>query len=127
MRHPSKTLTDAEQRIMDVLWKKQEATVREVAEVLTKSHPVAYTTVLTMLGVLEKKGFAGHRKAGRAHVYHPLVSRRDTRTKALRHMIQKFFDGSPEALAQHLMDESDIDIDELQALKREFEEEDGNV
>jgi predicted transcriptional regulator len=104
-----------------VLWDREEASVREVTEALSEQQPVAYSTALTMLRILHDKGYAAYRKEGRAFVYYPLVSRREARSHALRHLIAIFFNGSPEALAQNLVDETDIDLAELERLQANLE------
>ena len=83
-RHPSKTLTDGELRIMDVVWTLGEASVRDVTERLSQHDTVAYNTVLTMLGILKDKGYVRHRKSGRAFLYRPLVSRETAQRSALK-------------------------------------------
>ena len=73
----SATLTEAELRLMDVLWHKGKATVQEVLASLPDKRPLAYNSVLTTIRILEKKGYVGHIKDGRAHVYTPIVERQD--------------------------------------------------
>ena len=121
-RKSSPTLTDAEQRIMRVLWNKGEASVRDVADELNRSRNVAYTTVMTMMGILADKRFAAFRKEGRAFIYRPKITERQARTQALKHVIGQFFGGSPEALAQHLITEDQIDLAEIEALQRQLDE-----
>ncbi|WP_426355004.1 BlaI/MecI/CopY family transcriptional regulator [Stenotrophomonas maltophilia] len=117
-RPASQNPTPAEQAILDILWDKGEASVRDVADVLGQHKPVAYTTVLTMFNVLAKKGFVSHRQEGRAYIYHATLSREQARRQALDHLLHQFFDGSPNVLAQHLVDEREIDRNELQALQQ---------
>ncbi len=109
--------TETERRILEVLWKKKEASVREVADELSKKKPVAYTTVLTMFKVLDKKGLVTHRVEGRAFIYAAAISRSDARKQALENLLKQFFNGSPQVLAQHLISEHDMDPDELKALQ----------
>lgn len=116
-RPKSKTLTLAEQRIMNVLWEKGEASVREITEVLSKDHGLAYTTVLTTTRILGDKGYVGFRKQGRTHIYAPLISRKAERTSAVSNMLRNLFDGSPRALAQHLIEEDKLTSDDIQALR----------
>ena len=120
-RKQSPTLTEGELKVMSVLWDREEASVREVTDALSEQQPVAYSTALTMLRILNDKGYAAYRKEGRAFVYYPLVSRQEARSHALRHLIAKFFNGSPEALAQNLVDETDIDLAELERLQANLE------
>ena len=116
-RPPSPTLTDSERAILEVLWKKKEASVREVADELSKKKPVAYTTVLTMFKILDKKGLVSHRTEGRAFIYSPAISRNEARTHALENLLKQFFNGSPNVLAQHLLSEHEMDPAELKALQ----------
>lgn len=117
-RPPSPTLTESERAILEVLWDKGEASVREVTDELSKQKSVAYTTVLTMFNTLSKKGFVTHRPEGRAFIYRAAITRELARKQALDHLLQQFFDGSPNVLAQHLLSEHDIDQAELKALQR---------
>lgn len=117
-RPPSPTLTESERAILEVLWDKGEASVREVTDELSKYKSVAYTTVLTMFNTLSKKGFVTHRPEGRAFIYSAAITRELARKQALDHLLQQFFDGSPNVLAQHLLSEHEIDQAELKALQR---------
>ena len=101
---------------MEVLWRLGEGSVQDVTSALAAAEPVAYTTVLTMLRILHEKKYVDYRKEGKAHVYVPLVTRDAARSSALKQLLRRFFDDSPEALAQHLMREEDIDLQELERL-----------
>lgn len=116
-RPSSPTLTNAERAILDVLWTRKEASVREVADELSKKKPVAYTTVLTMFKVLERKRLVTYRTEGRAFVYCAAITRDAARRQALDNLIGQFFGGSPDVLAQHLISEHDIGLAELQDLQ----------
>lgn len=120
-RPVSPTLTDSERAILEVLWKKKEASVREVADELSKKKPVAYTTVLTMFKILDKKGLVSHRTEGRAFIYSAAISRSDARRQALENLMKQFFNGSPNVLAQHLISEHDMDPEELKALQEKVD------
>jgi predicted transcriptional regulator len=120
-RPASTTPTNAEREILDVLWRKTEASVREVADELSKKKDVAYTTVLTMLGILARKGLVSHRTEGRAFIYSPVISRGEARKHALQTLLTQFFNGSPDILAQHLLSEHDVDLDELKALQEKVD------
>ena len=113
----SKTLTEAERRIMDVLWRRGEASVRTVADDLSEEKPVAYNSVLTILGILHKKKYVGFRRDGRAHIYRPVVSQANARQEALENLVTGFFGGSKNAFAQYLLDEDQIDVAGLKKLK----------
>ena len=116
-RKVSKTLTDGELRIMDVVWDLQNASVKNVEEVLQKSGPVAYNTVQTMMRILEDKGYVQHTKSGRSFVYSPLVDRKKARSEALKHLISSFFDGTPQSLVVNLLEDEEMDALEIQKLK----------
>lgn len=120
-RPASTTPTDSERAILEVLWQKKEASVREVADELSKSRPVAYTTVLTMFKILEKKGFVSYRTKGRAFIYQPTLSRREVRSSALNNLLAQFFNGSPDVLAQHLLSEHELDLADLEALQKKVD------
>ena len=95
-RKKSLNLTEAELRLMDVIWQKKTATVAEVAEALPRQLGLAYNTVLTTLRILEDKGYVRHSKSkeGRAFIYKPLVSREDASRSAVRHLLSRFFGNS---------------------------------
>ncbi len=122
-RKKSPGLTDAELRLMDVLWNKGSATVSDVAEALPKQLALAYSTVLTTLRILENKGFLAHVKEGRAFVYRPTLAREQARQSAVKRLVQRFFDGSPELLMLNLLDHERIDPKELRRLRKRIEEE----
>jgi predicted transcriptional regulator len=120
-RKRSQHLTDAELRLMDVLWKKEKATVSEVLEGLQGDVPLAYSTVLTTLRILENKGYLQHIKEGRAFVYRPLVEREQARESAVTHLLRRFFEDSPELLMLSLMDKRKISAKELALLRKRIE------
>ncbi|QQQ03537.1 BlaI/MecI/CopY family transcriptional regulator [Lysobacter enzymogenes] len=120
-RPSSPTPTPSEQAILEVLWDRGEASVREVADTLSQHKPVAYTTVLTTFNVLAKKGFVTHRQEGRAFVYRAAISREQARRQALDQLLLRFFEGSPNLLAQHLLDQDEVGRDELKALRAKVE------
>jgi predicted transcriptional regulator len=119
-RKKSRTLTDSEHRIMEVLWAKGSATVADVAEAFAGKGGSAYTTVLTMMRILRTKGYLSCRKEGRAHVYTPKVNRETAARKAVRQLLGKFFSGSPSELVLSFLRDEDIRLEELDALKREI-------
>jgi len=120
-RKKSSQLTDSEQSIMEVLWQKEQASVREITDILSQEKSTAYTTVQTMCKILSDKGYVDFHKEGKAFIYSPIVSRNDARQGALTSLLNKFFGGSPEVLAQHLMQETDIEMDDLAALQKEID------
>jgi predicted transcriptional regulator len=113
----NRPLTKAEQRIMNVLWEKGEATVREITENMSKVKPLAYNSVLTITRVLQEKAFVGFRKEGRKHIYFPLVTKNAARKTAIQLLVGNLFDGSPKLLAQHLLEQDDFSKDEVESLQ----------
>jgi len=114
------TFTDRELDIMGVLWSLGSATVAEVQERLPDK--LAYTTVLTILRTLEQKTAVGHEEEGRAHRYKPLVKRAAAGARALRRLVDKLFQGSPELLLTQLVSERDLSEAELRRLRRLLDE-----
>jgi len=112
--------TDRELDVMSVLWDLGSATVAEVRERLTDE--LAYTTVLTVLRTLEQKGHVGHVGEGRAHRYRPLVKRAAAGRNALRRIVDKVFQGSPELLMTQLVSDKNLSDEELRRLRRLLEE-----
>lgn len=118
-RPASPQLTDAEQRIMAVLWDRDEASVREITDVLAPDHGLAYTTVLTTVRIMADKGYVGFRKDGRAHIYHALLSREGARASALGSLVKSLFGGSAQSLAQHLVKDDQLTLEDIEALRAE--------
>src|SRR5689334_10536962 len=112
-RSRSATLTEAELRIMNVLWEKGSATVHEVLQALPVEPALAYNSVLTIVRILEKKGYVKHEKDRRAHVYTPCVDRKDATRFEVRHLVSRFFGNSDEMLVLNILEEKSIDPDEL--------------
>jgi predicted transcriptional regulator len=107
--------TDRELDIMHVLWGAGSGTAAEVRTLLADS--LAYNTVLTMLGILEQKGYARHKEAGRAFRYYPTVARRTATTSALRRLTKRLFDGDPRLLVAALVSDRALSEQDLRALK----------
>lgn len=122
-RKKSSSLTDAELRLMEVLWEKGTATVSEVVDGLPKNVDLAYSTVLTTLRILENKGHVRHTKDGRAFVYSPIIGRAQAREHAVTHLLRRFFEDSPELLMLNLMEGKKIGVKELARLRKRIEEE----
>jgi predicted transcriptional regulator len=122
-RTRSSNLTEAEIRLMDVIWDKGSATVAEVAETLPKELGLAYNTVLTTMRILEDKGYVRHTVEGRAFVYSPLVGREEASRNAVRHLISKFFRNSPELLVLNVLNDEDLSETELHRIRQLVAEE----
>ena len=123
MRKKTVGLTDAELRLMEVLWKKGAATVSDVVDGLPKNVALAYSTVLTTLRILENKGHVRHTKDGRAFVYQAVIRREQARESAVTHLLRRFFEGSPELLMLNLIEGKKIDPRELARLRKRIAEE----
>ena len=120
-RSQSATLTEAELRIMNVLWQKGSATVHEVMDGLPAQPVLAYNSVLTIIRILEKKGYLKHLKDGRAHVFVPQVDRAKATRLEVRNVVSRFFGNSHELLALNILEEKGIDAEELQRLRELLE------
>jgi predicted transcriptional regulator len=120
-RRRSPVLTDGEAKLMAVLWRLQQATVGEVVAALKSRRAPTYSTVQTMLRILEGKGYVAHEKSGRAFVYRPLVDQRSARRTALSHLVSRMFDGSPSLLVLNVLEDEHIEPAELERLKRLIE------
>lgn len=118
-RKKSLDLTEAELRLMEIVWDKGTATVGEVAAALPGEPGLAYNTVLTTLRILERKGYVRHTKAreGRAFVYRAVVDRKKASRNAVRHVVRRFFANSPELLVLNLLDDGDLSEQELQNIR----------
>jgi predicted transcriptional regulator len=115
-------LTDAELRLMEVIWDRGSASVGDVVDALPKRTPLAYSTVLTTLRILEEKGYLRHVKEGRAFIYHPAVGREEARDTAVGHLVRRFFGGSHGQLALNLVERKRIEAAELKRLRQKIKE-----
>jgi predicted transcriptional regulator len=115
-------LTDAELRLMEVIWDRGSASVGDVVDALPKRIPLAYSTVLTTLRILEEKGYLRHVKEGRAFIYHPAIGRDEARDTAVGHLVRRFFGGSHGQLALNLVDKKRIEAAELKRLRQKIKE-----
>jgi BlaI family transcriptional regulator, penicillinase repressor len=121
-RKTSPALTDAEARVMAVLWQLRTATVGDVVAGLAPERAVSYSTVQTILRILEDKAYVEHDKVARAFIYRPVVDERQARRRALRHLATRLFNGSPSLLVMNVLNDEEMDPEELQRLKRLIEE-----
>lgn len=112
----SSQLTDREAEIMRVLWEQGPSSVSEVRAALKNTH--AYTTVQTMLGILESKGFATHQQEGRQHRFYPLVAESAAQRNALRHLLSKLFRGSSELLFMQLVSDQKLKPEQIRRMRR---------
>lgn len=121
-RLPSPALTDAEARVMAALWRLRSATVADVVSVQERRRAVSYSTVQTILRILETKGYVAHDKVARAFVYRPLVDERQARRRALRHLAARLFNNSPSLLVLNVLDDDELDPAELRRVKKLIED-----
>ena len=120
-RSKSATLTEAELRIMNVLWDKGPATVHEVLQALPSKPNLAYNSVLTIIRILETKGYVKHVKDKRAHIYMSRIDREDATRFEVRHLVSRFFGNSQERLLLNILEESSIDAEELARVRQLLE------
>jgi BlaI family penicillinase repressor len=120
-RRQSETLTQAELRIMDVLWLKGSGTVQSILDSLSHKPALAYNSVLTTIRVLERKGYVKHSKDGRAHVYVPLVGREEATRSEISHLVSRFFKNSHEQLVLNVLEDQGIEAGDLDRLREMLE------
>jgi BlaI family transcriptional regulator, penicillinase repressor len=113
----SATLTEAELRLMNLLWQKGSATVQQLLEALPRKLALAYNSVLTTVRVLEKKGYVRHVKDGRAHIFVPLVGKAEASRFEVRHLLNRFFRNSHEALVLNILEDQSIDAEALRRMR----------
>lgn len=114
----STTLTEAELRLMEVLWGKGPATVHSILEELPPKPALAYNSVLTTIRILEKKGYVQHVKEGRAHLYMPLVGRQEATRFEIKNLVGRFFKNSHELLLLNILEDKSINAQELTRLRQ---------
>jgi predicted transcriptional regulator len=107
---------------MTALWAMKTATVADIVRSLKKPRAVTYSTVQTLLRILETKGYVTHDKVARAFVYRPLVDQRQARRRALRHLVGRLFNGSPSLLVLNVLDDEELDPSELRRVKQLIEQ-----
>ena len=120
-RKTSQTLTEAEIRIMQVLWLKGPGTVQHILDALPANPALAYNTVLTTIRILERKGYIGHDKDGRAHIFRALVAEEEASRSEIRHLVSRFFRNSHEDLVLNILEDRGIDATELDRLRKMLE------
>jgi predicted transcriptional regulator len=113
----SSTLTEAELRLMKILWRRGESAVGDLVASLPEQEALAYNSVLTTIRILEQKGYVAHRQEGRAFVYSPVVAEAEAGRSEIRHLMGRFFGNSREQLVLSLLGEGELSADELRRLK----------
>jgi predicted transcriptional regulator len=113
----SSTLTEAELRLMKILWRRGESAVNDLVAAMPDGETLAYNSVLTTIRILEQKGYVEHRQEGRAFVYSPCVAEQEASRSEVRHLMGRFFGNSRERLLLSLLGDEEISPEELQRLK----------
>jgi BlaI family transcriptional regulator, penicillinase repressor len=120
-RRRSAALTDAESEVMAILWRLRRASVGDVVTAMKKTRAVTYSTIQTLLRILETKGYVTHHKVARAFVYEPVIDERQARRRALRHLVRRLFEGSPSLLVLNVLEDEDLDPTERDQLRKLIE------
>ncbi len=115
-------LTEVELELMRIIWDRSEVTVRDVVDNLPKSRNLAYTSVATIMKILEKKKFLSTRKSEQAYTHHSQISRDEYESTTLRHLSKNVFQGDPTLMVMKLLNESKLSSDDLQAIKKLLDE-----
>jgi predicted transcriptional regulator len=114
--------TEAELELLRVLWEKGPSTVREVHEAVNQQRPVGYTSVLKIFQIMTEKGLVEREEAGKAHIYHAVVSQKATQNQMLRDLSERLFSGSAAQLAMHALSMEQASSEELDELRRLIEQ-----
>jgi len=118
MRPAKSTLTGQELEIMKVIWKLEKANVRQVYETLLERRRIAYTTVMTMMNILEQKGYLTKRQVDRAYVYQPAQPQKQVIRSMVREFLDRVFNGSAEPLVAHLLEDRRLTEEDLEEIRR---------
>lgn len=113
----SNTLTEAELRLMKILWSRGESAVTDLVAAMPESEALAYNSVLTTIRILERKGYVEHRQEGRAFIYRPVIAEHEAGRSEVRHVLNRFFGNSREQLLLSLLHDQEISPLELERLK----------
>lgn len=113
----SNTLTEAELRLMKILWRRGESAVTDLLASLPDGEPLAYNSVLTTIRILEQKGYVEHRQEGRAFVYRACVEEQEASRSEVRNVLNRFFGNSREKLVLSLLGDGEVSAEELERLK----------
>jgi predicted transcriptional regulator len=124
MRRPHPTLTPQELAIMKIVWRKEEATVRDVHAAMSETRPIAYTTVMTLMRILQEKGYLTKATQEKAHVYRPAKPQKQVIGGMVRDFLDRVFDGASDALLVHLARDNKLTAKQKQIVRRLLEESD---
>ena len=123
-RSIEKPLTATELEMMNVMWRIGVCSVHQVVEALRPQRQLAYTSVSTIIRILEQKGYVRSRKEGRGHLYEPTITKESYQVASLQHLVSKVFDGTPTLLVQRLVDSEQLDPEELDRIRRALRKKD---
>ncbi len=118
----SNTLTEAELRLMKILWRRGESAVTDLVAAMPEGETLAYNSVLTTIRILEQKGYVEHRQEGRAFIYRPCIKEHEASQTEIRHVLSRFFGNSRERLLLSLLDDEQISPEELRRLKQAIQQ-----
>lgn len=118
----SNTLTEAELRLMKILWRRGESAVNDLVAAMPEGEPLAYNSVLTTVRILEQKGYVEHRQEGRAFIYRPVVAEQEASRSEVNHVLSRFFGNSREQLLLTLLGDGEVSREELERLKEVIRE-----
>ena len=115
-------LTEVELEIMNVVWRLEPCSIRAVVDALPAERKLAYTSVATMVKILEQKGALKGTREDKSHLYHSAISKEDYEARTLLHLADKLFAGSPSSMVMRLLDEAELGAEELKAIRETLEE-----
>ncbi len=113
-----KVLTEVELEVMNAIWALGRCTVREVHEALSQERELAYTSVATMMKILEQKRILRAQKGEKAHFYEPLLLKSEYEAMSLKHLANHLFEGSPTSMVMRLLDGTDLSKPEIDAIRK---------
>lgn len=120
-----KQLTKAEEEVMQILWKLEKCNVAAIIEELPEPKP-AYNTVSTIVRILENKGFVDHEKAGKGHLYFPVVKKSDYSNQSINKLVDGYFQGSFKSMVSFFMKKNDMSLSELESIMKEIKKSDSS-
>ena len=120
-KNQDRLLTETELELMNILWKLGQGSVHEVMAALSQDRPLAYTSVSTMLRILEQKNFVGSQKEGRGHLYFPKIKKENYEKTSIQNLVEKVFDGTPSAMVKRLLENEGLSAEELKSIKELIE------
>lgn len=127
MKHkvpPQKLLTELELEIMNRIWAQHPCTVREVQTALKAEKELAYTSIATVMKILEEKGFLTSQRSEKTHLFTPCVSKESYESKTLKHVAEKLFNGNPGSMVARLLDEAELSSEDIKKIRKILRERD---